>query len=114
MEFYYRTYFSEELRDKKARLIRRLTQNKVPHDIYIVTLSQGIQNHLEFFPGWMLKQRIFKSENLFIVGVASDYNGALHLVEMIADEVYQKTGDADIRSYILREQIAYKEGKRTV
>ena len=62
----------------------------------------------------MLKQKIFQSADLFIVGISSDYNGALSLVETIADEVYQKTGGADIRSYILEEQNAYKEGKRTV
>ncbi len=114
MEFYYRTFFSDELRDKKARLIRKLTQNKVPKDVYILTLAQGKQNHLEFFPSWMLKQKIFQTADLFIVGIASDYNSALYLVEQITDEVYQKTGDADIRSYIVQEQSAYKEGKRTV
>lgn len=114
MEFYYRTYFSEELKDKKAQIIRKLTQNKIPRNIYILTLSQGIQNHLEFFPGWMLKQKVIQSADLFVVGISSDYNGALILVEQIADEVYQKTGDANIRSYILQEQSAYKEGKRTV
>ena len=114
MEFYYRTFFSEELRDKKAGIIRKLIRNKVPKKIYILTLAQGVQNHLEFFPGWMLKQKIVQSADLFVVGIASDYSGALNLVEQITDEVYQKTGNADIRTYILQEQHAYKEGKRTV
>lgn len=112
MEFYYRTFFSEDLKDKKARIIRKLKQNRIPKGIYIVTLAQGAQNHLEFFSWLMLKQKIFQTEDMFIVGIASGYGESLELVEQIVDEVYQNTDGTDVRSYILEEQKAYKEGKR--
>lgn len=114
MEFYYRTFFSEDLKDKKARIIRKLKQKKFQKGIYIITLAQGEQNHLEFFSALMLRQRIFQPEDLFVVGIASGYGEALDLIEQITDEVYQNTGDTDIRSYILQEQQTYKEGKRLV
>ena len=39
-------------------------------------------------------------EDIFVVGLASGYEDAVYLVEEIIREVYEKTGDVDIRSYI--------------
>lgn len=39
-------------------------------------------------------------DDIFVVGIAGGYDDALYLVEEIAKEVYEKTGDLDIRSYI--------------
>ena len=114
MEFYYRMYFSEDLADKRARIIRKLQQGQFRPGLYLFTLAQGSQNHLEFYSSLLLKQKVIDYKKLFIVGIASGYDEALYLTEEIADEVYQCTGDADIRSYILEEQKAYKEGKRQV
>ena len=111
MEFYYQTYFSESLFNKKAKIIRKLKQNKIQPGIYLITLAQGRQNELEFF-STLLLQQIFHPEDLFVVGVASGYEEALELIEEITDDVYQKTKDAKIREYITQEQDAYKAGKR--
>lgn len=112
MEFYYQIYFSESLVNKKAKIIRKLKQNKIQPGIYLITLAQGRQNELEFFSILLLQQKIFHPEDLFVVGVASGYEEALELIEEITDDVYQKTKDAKIREYITREQDAYKAGKR--
>ena len=112
MEFYYQTYFGESLVNKKAKIIRKLKQNKIQPGIYLITLAQGRQNELEFFSALLLQQKIFHSEDLFVVGVASGYEEALELIEEITDDVYQETKDAKIREYITQEQDAYKAGKR--
>lgn len=114
MEFYYHMYFSEDLAGKKAQLIRKLKQNRLPPGIYVIALASGPQNHLEFFDGLLLRQKIFRTEHLFVIGIASGYEEALYLTEKITDDVYQNTGKADIRRYILDGQKAYKEGKRQV
>ena len=41
----------------------------------------------------------------FVVGIVRGYEAALELVEEIAGKVYEQTGAADIRTYLLeREQ----------
>ena len=48
----------------------------------------------------MFRQGSVIDDDIFAVGLASGYDDALYLVEEIAKEVYEKTGDLDIRSYI--------------
>ena len=65
--------------------------------------SQEGENQLEFYSTLMFRQGSVIDDDIFAVGLASGYDDALYLVEEIAKEVYEKTGDLDIRSYI-REQ----------
>ena len=48
----------------------------------------------------MFRQGSVIDDDIFVVGIAGGYDDALYLVEEIAKEVYEKTGDLDIRSYI--------------
>ena len=38
---------------------------------------------------------------------------AIYLVEEIAREVFEKTGDADLRLYLLQQQQLYEENNKT-
>ena len=70
-----------------------------------MTLAQDEKNQLEIHRYILLLQPVFRREELLVVGISKDYEGALELVEEITQEVYNKTKSADIRSYILdREQ----------
>lgn len=47
----------------------------------------------------------FSKDDFFVVGIVRGYEAALELVEEIAGKVYEQTGAADIRTYLLeREQ----------
>lgn len=105
-------YVSECWQDKKDKIIKKLADNKIQPQVYVITLAQGEQNHLEFFSSMLLKQRIYKDEELFVVGIAAGYDGALALMETITDQVYQETGDADIRRFITDRQQEYEEAGR--
>ena len=58
------------------------------------------ENQLEFYSTLMFRQGSVIDDDIFVVGIAGGYDDALYLVEEIAKEVYEKTGDLDIRSYI--------------
>ena len=45
------------------------------------------------------------------MGIAKGYDDALYLVEAIAEDIYKKTNDLDIRGYIQRRQKEYEEGR---
>ena len=45
------------------------------------------------------------------VGIADGFEEALYLVEKIAQEVYDVTGDMKIRKYLLEQQKKFEEGK---
>ena len=50
------------------------------------------------------KQEWYRDKDVFVVGLAKGYLQALELVRKIAEETVDKTGDADIRQYILKRQ----------
>ena len=105
MKYYKHLYLSEGLEKKKDKIIQKIEAGKILPGIFLVTLAPDEKNQLEIHRYILLLQPVFHREELFVVGISKDYEGALELVEEITQEVYNKTKSAYIRSYILdREQ----------
>lgn len=111
MTFYCDLYVSEELGKKKEKILKKLSANSLQLSVYVITLAQGRQNHLEFYSSLLLKQHIYEKTPLFIVGIANGYDDALYMTEEIVTDIYAKTKDTDIRAYIEGRQKEYEEGR---
>ena len=104
MRYYKHLYLEEGIR-KKEKVIRKLEKNQLQMNIHIITLSQNEEDQLEIYNSMILLQPEFPHDDFFVVGIAKGYEDAVEMVEEIAQEVYNKTKGADIRSFILeREQ----------
>lgn len=112
IKIYCDLYVSECWREKKERIIKRLRQNRLQPQVYVITLALGSQNHLEFFSSMLLKQHVFKDAELFVVGIADGYDEALSITTAITEQVYKETADADIRRFILKRQEEYEKAGR--
>ena len=110
MKYYFNLFWSEELVGKEKEILTKLGQEKVQLNKYLVVLTESDVNHLEFFDSVLLKQNVFKQEELFLIGIADGYFGALEMVEKITQEVYDRTKGTDIRSYLLGTQREYEKG----
>lgn len=104
IEIYHDLYVSECWLKKRAKIISKLKKNRLQPQVYLITLSQGKQNNLEFFPSILLKQKLFHDSELLVVGLADGYDDALVLIERIVSDIYSVTGNADLRSYIISHQ----------
>ena len=51
-KFFCDLYVSEGWEEKKLKLIKKLQKNKLQPSVYVITLSQGKQNHLEYYSKW--------------------------------------------------------------
>ena len=102
-KFFCDLYVSEGWEKKKLKLIKKLQKNKLQPSVYVITLSQGKQNHLEYYSSLLLKQHIFDNASLFIVGIANGYDGALSLIERIA------TGEVNLRKFLLDRQEEFEK-----
>ena len=100
MRFYKNLYVSESMAKKKEKVIAKLNKKKYPLKTYVIALIEEGENQLEFYSTLMFRQ----GSVIDAVGLASGYDDALYLVEEIAKEVYEKTGDLDIRSYIRKQE----------
>ena len=107
IKFYCDLYVSECWREKKNKIIKKLKENRITPQVYIVALSQGDQNELEFFSSILLKQHVFDNAEVFVVGIANGYDEALFMVRDITKQIYTETGTADLRKYILERQKEY-------
>ncbi|HJA12204.1 MAG TPA: hypothetical protein H9799_04510 [Candidatus Mediterraneibacter merdipullorum] len=112
LKLYCELYVSECWREKKEKLISRLKKNRLQPRVYLITLAQGGQNHLEFFSSVLLKQHVFDSRELFLVGIADGYDECLAMTEEIAGLVCRRTGGTDIRGYILARQDEFEKTGR--
>lgn len=104
MKYYRHLYLSDGLEKKKNKIIRKLRDNKLQYDVYLVTLPETEQNQLEIYNSALFKQPDYPIRELFVVGLAKGYESALELVEEITRTVYNETKGADIRSYILEKE----------
>ena len=104
-------YVSDGLQKRKQKVIKKLMERALQPTLYVLTLAQGEQNHLEFFPAYLLQQPMYDDALFFVVGIAEGYDAAMDLVEEIAQEVLEETGGTDIRRFLAERQSEFEEGQ---
>ena len=104
MKYYHDLYLSKSLLSKKETIIEKLENNQWQLSKYLLVLAQNENNHLEFFDSVLLTQNLMPKEDLFVVGIADSYLGAVDMVQKITEEVYASTGNTNIRSYLLSKE----------
>ncbi len=109
MKYYYDLYISDSLKKKKDEIFSKIESGKVQLNLYLIVLAHNEKNHLEFFDSAMLQQKIFSEQDLFVVGIAEGYYGALKLIERITQEVLDETKGVNLRSYIIGKQKEFEE-----
>ena len=88
----------------------KLERKETQLNKYLVVLSKNSNNQLEIFDSILLIQKIYEMDNLFVVGIADGYDGALEMIEKLTQEVYDITRGTDIRNYFLEKQRQFEEG----
>lgn len=97
-------YVSEELKGREEEIMEHLEKKEFQFRVYLIVLPENEKNQLEIYHSGMLNQKWYRDKDVFVVGLAKGYLQALELVRKIAEETVDKTGDADIRQYILKRQ----------
>lgn len=112
VKFYCDLYVSRCWQKKKRMLMKKLEKKKLLPSVYIISLSQGKQNQLEIFSSVLLHQHVYDNTELFVVGIVDGYDEGLLFTQKMAEKVYEKTGAADIRHYILERQQEFEKTGR--
>ena len=109
IKFYCDLYVSDGLKKKKQKVIRKLMERSLQPNLYVMTLAQGEQNHLEFFPAYLLQQPVYDDALVFVIGIAEGYDASMCLVEEIVREVLEQTGGTGIRRFLTGKQREFEE-----
>lgn len=109
MKYYYNLYTSESLREKKLQILSRINRGEFVINKYLIVLTQNEKNHLEFYDSAFVSQKVVEKEELFVIGLADGYGGAVKIVETIVNEVLRMTGGTNIRAYLLEQQLEFEK-----
>ncbi len=104
MKFYKNLYVTELVKDRKENIIQKLQNGEFPLACYLLVLLETGESQLEFYSTTLLHQKQLQDDSIFIVGLAAGYRDAIRLVQKVTQEVYEKTGGADIRTYIRNKE----------
>lgn len=104
MYFYRNLYASPMLEKKKNKVKWKLRTGRPQPLVYVISLTKN-DDLMEIYHSSILKQKFFrKKENApYIIGIALGYEGAVELASQIIMDVYSKTGNYDIKSYVINK-----------
>ena len=103
MIWYKDFYAGDSMKKKRKRVKWKILHNAGQLDIYEITLSSNPANLLDIIPSWELMQKYYPKKGLFVVGVDKGYENAIELAGRIIMDVFQKTGNLDVRDYFLEK-----------
>lgn len=100
MRFYDHLYVGESIKNP-TRTKFKIRVCAGQFNVHLITLSQNGSNQLECFHNGLLKQKVFRRQDLYVIGIAANYGEAIDLIRRITEECVKATGTADIKSYLL-------------
>lgn len=101
IEYHHNLYISDGISHSKLDKIKKKLENKpLLCNVYLITFSSNPTDQLDIFPARQLAQSYYLKYPVHVVGIASDYNGAVGLVETMVRECLQVRGDCSLREYL--------------
>lgn len=107
MKWHSDLYVGKSIAGRQKIIKWKIMHNAGQLRVHVVTLAANPANLLDIIPSWELLQRHYPKKELYVIGLAGDYDEALLLAGEIIQEVYMATEGFDVRSYI------GKRGKQT-
>lgn len=103
MQWYQNLYVGEKAREKQQQIIRKVENKEVLWTVYLITLAPDERNQLEIVTPMVYYSQEKRYRQLpVIVGLACGMQEAKKLLLKMTQELYEKTGDVDFRSYYLQ------------
>lgn len=103
MEFYKNLYVGDTIK-KPGKIKRKLKKYSKLNSVWLIAyLSQN--SRLEIYHSLILQQHYYKENPPYIVGIAGSHKEAVQIICRIAEEAMQKTGCADLVTYLFTDKI---------
>lgn len=108
MIWYKEFYAGESIEQKKEKVKWKILHNAGQLGIYVIALSSSPANLLDIISAKELMQRAYPKQDMLIVGVDKGYDNAVELAARIIMDVFQKTGNLNVRDYFLERQEQFR------
>lgn len=102
LQFFSKLYLGEGINaDKLDKIKKRLEERPVLSNVYVITLAKNPENQLEIYDAKQLAQSYYVKYPPYIVGLASDYDEALTVLEQIVQECFRARGDCRLKEFLI-------------
>lgn len=102
IRYHHRLYLSNDISESKLDRIKKKLQNKpLLCAVYLISISRNPADQLEIFAAKQLVQNYYNRYPVYVIGIASDYESAVSLIETIVQECLQARGDCALKEYLL-------------
>ena len=102
LQFFPKLYLGEGINaDKLDKIKKRLEEKPVLSNVYVITLAKNPENQLEIYDAKQLAQSYYVKYPPYIVGLASDHDEALAVLERIVQECFRARGDCRLKEFLI-------------
>lgn len=99
MEFYPRLYVGKKVKNP-TKLKAKLAKHAKLSDAYVITLSKNQHDQLEIQKAGCLAQKYYRLNPPYVIGLATDYDEAIEIVQQIVQETYAAQGNCKLKEYL--------------
>lgn len=92
-------YTTEKTKKKLPKIMWKMKRRRIQPGIWLITIASNPENLLDIFQSIYYLQPAFLKQNPDIVGIAEDEEAAKELVVQMLQDIYEKNGNFDVRSY---------------
>lgn len=105
MILWYRSlYMDEEVKKHPAKCKKRVSRRRLwPKSYYALLLAENPDNLFEIIDTRQLFFRRYGYLDMYVVGLATDYSGAVALLQQILEEIWQADASFSPRKYFDRD-----------
>lgn len=94
-----RLFIGEKMKRKKDKIIAAINNSEATFGVYCITFASHPRNLFDIMDANELLFPHYKRSEIKIVGLAKGKEEAIGLVQDMIMEVYNNTGNFDVRSY---------------
>lgn len=101
IEFISNLYIGEGIDERKLDNIKKKIVSKpLLSNVHLIAFAQNQNDQLDIFSASLLAQHYYQRINIRVVGIASNHNDAIRLLERIVRECLDVRGDCSLREYL--------------
>ncbi|HWT75583.1 MAG TPA: hypothetical protein VN258_12830 [Mobilitalea sp.] len=94
-----RLYVGEKMKKKKEKVIASINNREATFEVYCIAFASHPDNLFDIMDANELLFPFYKKSQIQIVGLAKGKDEAIHLVKDMLMEIYNQTGNFDVRAY---------------
>lgn len=100
MKWYKDLFLGENISSDAKQIIKKIKKKQLTPGVYVIAFASNPKNLLDIIPTMELMQKGYPKDEIRIVGLALGIKEAKEVVRQIVDEVYQNTGNVDVKAYL--------------